>query len=407
MALSIDFLSFLIGVIAGACVLAMILLPQIARLRQSRADMGNEFAHLASQALQQSNEQFLQLAQTALDQKLITANKDSSFDMERRQKAVEQMVAPIGQSLKDMEVKLETLGKAGAGLEAQLKYFTEDQKHLRDTTNALVNALKNPAARGRWGEMQLERILEQVGLRAGTHFETQKKIENDGQSQKPDFVIHMPNGVHIVIDVKTPMDSYWQYIDAPTEQDGAAHRAQFAQHVRTHVKQLGSKEYFRSFENTPEFVVMFLPSESLYALAIHEDQSLIEDAARANVILASPTTIMGLLRVIHFGWQQQTMALEAKNIAAMATDLYKRLATFGDHFVAMGAALGKSINVYNKAVGSLETSVLPLMRKFRDLDVSNAGKEIPALKQIEETERLVIAPELNHDKDIAGKDKAA
>ena len=405
MALSIDFISFLIGIGAGACVVAMILLPKLAALRQARADMGNEFSHLASQALQQSHEQFLQLAQGALNQKLVEAQKDSNFDMERRHKAVEQLVAPIGQSLKDMETKLESLGKAGAGLETQLKYFTEDQKHLRETTQALVTALKNPAARGRWGEMQLERILEQVGLRAGTHFQTQKKVDNDGQSQKPDFVIYMPNGVHIVIDVKTPMDSYWNYVDALTEQDGAGHKQQFAAHVRSHVKQLGSKEYFRSFENTPEFVVMFLPSESLYALAINEDNQLIEDAAKANVILASPTTIMGLLRVIHYGWQQQTMAMEAKNIASMATDLYKRLAAFGDHFVAMGAALGKSMNVYNKAVGSLENSVLPLMRKFRDLDIQNAGKEIPAFKQIEESARLIVAPELsnqlNHDKDKA------
>ncbi len=306
-----------------------------------------------------------------------------------------------------MEAKLESLGKAGAGLEAQLKFFTEDQKQLRDTTNALITALKNPAARGRWGEMQLERILEQVGLRAGTHFQTQKHIERDGQTQKPDFVIHMPNGVDIVIDVKTPMDSYWHYIDATNEQDGVRHKQQFASHVRNHVKQLGSKDYFRSFENTPEFVVMFLPSESLYALAIHEDQHLIEDAAKSNVILASPTTIMGLLRVIHYGWQQQTMALEAKNIAAMATDLYKRLAVFGDHFVAMGTALGKSINVYNKAVGSLENSVLPLMRKFRDLDIQNTGKDIPAVKQIEEPARFIVAPELNRDKDVNNNDKAA
>jgi DNA recombination protein RmuC len=186
--------------------------------------------------------------------------------------------------------------------------------------------------------MQLERILEQVGLRQGVHFDTQKHIEQDGVKQKPDFVIHMPNGVNIIIDVKTPMDSYWSYVDAPSDNDGDAHRKQFTSHVRGHVKQLGSKDYFRGFENTPEFVVMFLPSESLYALAIGEDQNIIEDAAKANVILASPTTIMGLLRVIHYGWQQQKVALEAKNIASLAADLYKRLSVFGEHFVGIGSA---------------------------------------------------------------------
>lgn len=396
---SIDPLSLFVGVCAGGAFMALILLavflPKLAQLRQAGSEMGLQFSSLAQDVLNQSNQRFLELAHERLEQKLKDAHKDSAFDLERRQKAVEQMVAPVAQSLKDMEQKLEGLGKTGAGLEAQLKFFTEDQKHLRDTTNALVMALKNPAARGRWGEMQLERILEQVGLRSGVHFDTQKHIvTQDGSTQKPDFVIHMPNGVDIIIDVKTPMDSYWNYVDAVNENEGNQHRAQFTQHVRSHVKQLGSKEYFRGFEHTPEFVVMFLPSESLYALAIGEDQTLIEDAAKMNVILASPTTVMGLLRVIHYGWQQQKIALEAKNIASMAADLYRRLGAFGDHFVAIGAALGKSVQVYNKAVGSLETSVLPVMRKFKDMDVQTAGKDIPDIKQIEDLHRAVAAPEL-------------
>jgi DNA recombination protein RmuC len=402
-ALSLDMSSLMIGIVLGviftALILMVIFLPRLARAQTSGTEMGNQFSSLAESVLEHSNQKFLALAQERLDQKLKEAQKDSDFDLERRQKAVQQLVEPLGKSLKDMEEKIEGLGKTGAGLEAQLKHFSEDQKHLRNTTQSLVMALKNPSARGRWGEMQLERILEQVGLRQGVHFDTQKHIEQDGVKQKPDFVIHMPNGVNIIIDVKTPMDSYWSYVDAPSDEMGDTHRAQFTSHVRGHVKQLGSKEYFRGFENTPEFVVMFLPSESLYALAIGEDQNLIEDAAKANVILASPTTIMGLLRVIHYGWQQQKVALEAKNIASLAADLYKRLSVFGEHFVGIGSALGKSVLAYNKAVGSMEASVLPLLRKFKDLDVQTAGKDIPEVKQIEDLERNVSASELQGSND--------
>ena len=404
--MTIDLVSLLVGGFAGAVLSALILLviflPKLASLRRARDEMGTEFSQLAQQVLNQSNEQFLALAQDRLSQKLQEAQKNNDFDSEKRQIALQNMVEPLGKSLKEMEAKIAGLDKTGATLEAQLKHFTLDQARLRDTTQSLVMALKNPAARGRWGEMQLERILEQVGLRSGVHFETQKHLQHDGVSFKPDFVIHMPNGVDIIIDVKTPMDSYWEYVDATEAADHERHLNQFVSHVRGHVKQLGGKDYFKGLLSAPESVVMFLPSESLYAMAVGHDHDLLDDAAKANVILASPTTIMGLLRIIHYGWQQQTMAMEAKNIASMATDLYKRLSVFGEHFTAVGAALGKSLAAYNKAVGSIEQSVLPLMRKFKDLDVQTAGKAIPDVKMIEESARVVTADELQ-----AANDKVA
>ena len=403
----IDMTSLWIGVLGGALISALILLliflPKLSILRRARDEMGHEFAALAQNVLQTNSEQFLRIAQEKLSHAISDVKKESEFDHEKRQLAMQSLVDPVATSLKEMQEKLLLLDKTGAGLETQLKFFTTDQQKLRETTQSLVTALKNPAARGRWGEMQLERILEQVGLRSGVHFETQKHVKLDGVTQKPDFVIHMPNGVDIIIDVKTPMDSYWSYVDAgEAAAEGATsaqHLNQFVAHVRGHVKQLGAKDYFKALPAAPEFVVMFLPSESLYALAVGHDQNLLDDAAKANVILASPTTIMGLLRVIHYGWQQQTMAVEAKNIASMAADLYTRLSIFGGHFMAVGSALGKSIETYNKAVGSMEKSVLPLMRKFKTLDVQTAGKEIPDIKLIDETARVVMADELVGEQD--------
>lgn len=395
--MSIDLLSIFIGLLVGLSVGAMLVLwrtaalkAKLKHLQDDRAGLENEFKVLAQQALSQSSESFLQLAQ----EKLKNAQADGAHDLEKRQKAIADLVDPISKSLKEMETRIENLGKAGAGIESQLKTFAEDQRLLRQETQNLVRTLRNPALRGRWGEMQFQRTLEMIGLVEGTHFVQQQSINTEGGRTRPDFIVKLPGGMNIVIDVKAPIEPYWEAMEAASseaERDQALNS--FRKHMRDHLKSLSSKEYWRSFDS-PDFVVMFLPTEGLYSMAVSSDPRLLEDAAAQNIILASPTTVMGLLRVAMYGWQQQSLAEEAKTISNMACELYKRITTFGEHMQKLGRNLSTAMGAYNQAVGSLESSVLPGARKFRDLHVQTGGKEIPELPPLEDGVRSVAAPEL-------------
>lgn len=388
--LSFDIPSLLAGTALGALALAAVLVPMLIRARQNTSGMKDAFSLLANDALKSSQEQFLQLAQ----EKLRQAQLEGGHDLEKRQKAISDLVDPIQKTMKDMEGKIEGLGRVGSGLESQLKTFTDDQRYLREQTQNLVQVLRNPTARGRWGEMQLQRAFEVVGFQEGVHFHTQKTVQSgDGNQLKPDFVVTMPNGVQIVIDVKTPLDPYWQLLDQQDPQSDDQSLLRFRQKVRDHLRGLSQKDYWRQFDS-PEFVVMFLPSEGLYSLAISQDQALLEEAARANIILASPTTVMGLLRVVMYGWQQQRIAEEAKNISTQASELFRRLSIFGDHLAKVGRGLGGAVNAYNDAIGSMERSVVPVMRKFKDMQVSTGGKDIPAVPLIEQPPRNITAAEL-------------
>lgn len=390
---TLDILSLAIGAAVGALALSAVFWPKIAHARELEERMSRAFDDMAQDSLRKSQDQFLQLAQEKLKQ----AHMEGSFDLERRQKSIADLVDPIGKSLKDMEQRIETLGKAGAGLEAQLKTFSEDQRFLREQTQNLVQVLRNPAARGRWGEMQLQRTFEMIGFIEGVHYTTQKAVLADGATQKPDFIVTLPNGIQIVIDVKTPLDPYWEMMDGEGTETQNQNLVHFRQKVREHLKSLSQKDYWRQF-NSPEFVVMFLPSESLYSLAVSQDQSLLEEASRANIILASPTTIMGLLRVVMYGWQQQKIAEEAGQVATLGSDLYRKVSVFGEHLSKLGRSLTSSVESYNKAIGSLDRSVLPTLRKFKDLHIQTGGKELPATEALDATTQLLSAPEW-HEQD--------
>ena len=391
MDISLDLISLGIGFGGGALLVFAVLWPKISRARDVEARMTRAFDDMARDSLSKSQDQFLLLA----TEKLKQAQMDGAFDLERRQKSIADLVDPIGKSLKDMEQRIETLGKAGAGLEAQLKSFSDDQRFLREQTQNLVNVLRNSSDRGRWGEMQLQRTFEIIGFVEGVHYTTQTSVvAGDGTRQKPDFVVSLPNGIQIVIDVKTPLDPYWQMLDesGTAAQDQAL--GHFRQRVRDHLKILSQKDYWRQFDS-PEFVVMFLPSESLYSLAVSQDQSLLEEASKANVILASPTTIMGLLRVVMYGWQQQRIAEESRNVANLGTELYQRISVFGDHMSKLGRGLNGAVDSYNKAVGSLEQKILPQLRRFKDLHIPTGGKDIASTPTIETPTRSLSAPEFD------------
>lgn len=403
--LTIDTVSLAIGIGLGGLATGLVLWPKILENRRSKSQYALVFDQLAQEALRKSNEQFLQLAQ----EKLRQANMEGAHALDHRHKAMADMVDPIAKALQAMDLKVENLGKAGASLETHLKTFAEDQRLLREQTQNLVTALRNPQARGRWGEMQLQRAFEVVGLLEGTHFLQQKAVATDQGLQKPDFIVKLPGGMDIVIDVKAPLDPYWEWLDKSVE-DGTRDAAmqQFRQRIREHVKALSSKEYWRQFE-TPEFVVMFLPSEGLYALAVSNDPGLIEEAAQNNIILASPTTVMGLLRVVMHGWYQQKMAEEARSIATTAAELYRRIATFGDHMAKLGKNLGTAIGAYNAAIGSLEGSVLPQARKMKEYHLPTGGREVADMVTIDESARGLLAPEFSKERleNTTDKEEAA
>lgn len=397
------------GALCGAALLRLReerarLLADLEHSRAAQQEMGGAFSLTAQEVLRRSSEQFLQLAQ----ERLKAAQGDSAHDLEKRQKAIADLVTPIEAALKEMRERMEGLGKAGSGLESQLKTFAEDQRMLRQETQNLVRALRNPAARGRWGEMQLARALEMIGMVEGTHYvQQQSAADADGLRRQPDFIVRMPGGAQVVIDVKTPVEPYWDAMEqADSESAKSAALGNFRQKVRDHLKALGSKEYWRLFDGSPEFVVMFLPTEGLYSLAVSNDPALIEDAAKSNVILASPTTLMGLLRVVMHGWHQQHVAEESRRISDLAADLYNRIARFGEHMQKLGRGLAAAMGSYNQAVGSLESSVLPGARKFRDLHVQTGGREIPELAVLEESPRALSAPELSASEPAATENGA-
>lgn len=394
---ALDPVSVFSGLCVGAAIGALIHLWRSARLNariehltQDRTALDSAFRNVAQDALKGASEQFLMLAQERLKQ----VQAEGGHDLDKRQKAIADLADPIQKSLKEMETRLETLGKAGAGLESQLKVFAEDQRALRQETQNLVRALRNPAARGRWGEMQLQRALEMVGMVEGIHFVQQEQIQGDGTKLRPDFVIHLPGGMDIVIDVKTPMDPYWDAMaEGNTEQERTAALEMFRKTVRGHLRALSSKDYWRGFDS-PEFVVMFLPTESLYSFAITADPELLEEAARQKVIIASPTTVMGLLRVAMYGWQQQKLADEARKISDLAVELYRRVAKFGEHMLKLGRNLDTAVGAYNQAVGSLESMVLPGVRKLKDYHVSTGAQDIPVFAAVETAARPLTAAEL-------------
>jgi DNA recombination protein RmuC len=368
-----DIVSFLLGVLACGVMLGGIFAVWAVRVLSDRAtlraqldgaqtataQMTRTFEGAAAKVVQNAQEQLLLLAR----EKLQDAHKDAAHEFDKRQKAVADLVAPVNQTMEEIRKKLHGVDQMGAGLTAQLQSFADDQRALRAQTAMLAGALKNSSARGQWGEMQLKRTLEIVGLVEGQHYHQQKNITAGDQNQRPDIIIDLPGKLNIVIDAKVPLDPSWQEQavaeTAPPEQDMKVFKAA----LRSRVKELGSKEYWRQFDS-PEFVVMFLPTESLFSLAIATDKTLVEDAAAQNVIIASPTTILGLLRLVGFAWQQQKLAENARSIGALAQELQGRMDIFVGYLLTARKNLIQAMGGYDKAVSSLNTRVMPQLRKM-------------------------------------------
>jgi DNA recombination protein RmuC len=350
-------------------------------LDMAGAALDHRFKATAQDALQKSNEQFLQLAQ----ERLKAAQADGSHDLDKRQKAIDELLKPMSENLKALSGAIEQV----KGTDRELK---ADMQQLSRETSRLVGALRDPSAQGQWGEFILEGILDKSGLMKGVHYETQVTVTTEHGKQRPDAVINMQDGFKIIVDSKAPLNELSQRLSEDlSEEDYKKITGNLARQVREHVKALGSKGYWENVES-PDFTVMFLPSEHIYSMALRADPTLVDFAASKDVIIASPTLLMSLLRVVGMSWRQVELAQNAQEISALGGDLYKRFLKFTDHLEKVGKGLQTAMSGYDAAVGSLEKQVLPAARKFKDLQSGQAGaisNEVPEFQAIESTPRTI------------------
>lgn len=356
----------------------------------SRGELDGLFARTAQEALRNSSEQFLQLAQEKLKQ----AQADGSHDLDKRHKAIEQLVKPVGDHLQQLNAAVEQL----KGTDTAIR---EDLLNLHRETAKLSGALRSPTAQGKWGEYILERLLDNSGLLKGVHYETQVSMNAEAGRMRPDVVIKLQDGFNIVVDAKAPVNQFADRLqEEMPETDYKKLLSDLAGQVRAHVKALGSKNYWEQL-NSPDFVVLFLPSEHLFSAALRADTTLVDFASENRIIIASPTLMMALLRVVGLSWRQVELARNAQDISALGADLYSRLSTFNTHLEKAGRGLGQALDGYNKAMGSLERMVLPAARKLKDLHVQTAGKTLEDPQYIESLPRaLTGAPLSPADSDI-------
>jgi DNA recombination protein RmuC len=351
---------------------------KIALLSELRANLASDFKALSGETLQNNNKAFLQLAGESFAQ----LRQSAQSDLELRHQGIRQLVQPLSESLKQVDGKLSALEKervaAYSSLTEQVRNLALTQNKLKDETGKLVHALSKPVVRGRWGEIQLRRVVELAGMTPHCDFYEQRHAEGDSGRLRPDMVVQLPGGKNIVVDAKAPLEAYMEAADEPDEERRKQLLLRHAGHVRTHMKQLGQKSYWAQFSPAPEFVLMFLPGEAFFSAALSCQPGLIEDGVDSGVIVASPTTLIALLRAVHYGWQQETIARSAQEVKKLGKELYDRLRVFTGHMDAMGKRLDSTIKAYNQAVGSLESRVLGSARRLHDLGVAD-GEEIAEL----------------------------
>jgi len=356
-------------------------------LAQARQQLGDAFQALAVDALKKSEESFLQLAQETFGRVLA----DARGDLGKREQAIEGLVKPLAENLQKFEEHVRALEnsrqRAYAGLENYLKALSETQQQLQKETAGLVRALRNPQVRGRWGELTLRRVAELAGMSSQCDFTEQVTATTEEGRLRPDMIVHLPGGRQLVVDAKVALDAYLEAVEADTEEKRQQALARHAAQVRSHLMRLAGKDYWKQFDPTPEFVVMFIPGESFFTAALEQDRKLVDSALEQKVILATPATLVALIKAVAYSWRQEQLNQNARQISELGKELYERMRVLAEHLSSIGKGLENATSAYNKAVGSLEARVFPGARKLAELGV-NAAKEIPQLEAVEASPRL-------------------
>lgn len=398
--------SFLLGVGVGAAGAWMLWRrlgdERVAEVRRAAADqkalwdeakgkLSDTFAALAAQTLRDQRDDFL----TVASERFAAVEREAELDLEARQTEIEGVVAPVREALLRVDQQIKEIekerGKAYGALSAELRALGESQLRLRDETGNLVKALRAPQVRGRWGEIQLRRVVELAGMIEHCDFAQQVTAGGDDGRVRPDMIVRLPGGQSIVVDAKAPMEAYLAAAEAKDDATRTARLRDHAAQVRAHVQKLASKSYWAEFENAPEAVVLFLPGESFYGAALDQMPDLIEQASALRVLVATPTSLIALLRAAHLGWRQERVAENAQRISDHGRLLHERLATLVEHFNALGRTLGKSVEHYNAAMSSFEQRVMPAARRFEDMG-AGGRKELADAERVDRRPRLLAEP---------------
>ncbi len=360
---------------------------KLAMLKQAQEQLKNAFSALSSEALERNNRNFLDLAKASLEK----YQEGAKGDLEKRQTAIQELLTPVKDSLQKLDLGIRQIEKERKGdqesLKVQIQSLFENEKVLKQETSNLVKALRTPLTRGRWGEIQLRRVVELAGMLNHCDFFEQQQEIGDAGRLRPDLIVRLPGGRQVIIDAKVPLEAYLEAVHTEDDAVRLQRLKDHARQVRAHISALGKKAYWEHFQPTPEFVILFLPAETFFSAALEHDPSLIEAGAEQNVILATPTTLIALLRAVAYGWKQENLTRQVERLHELGQDLYKRLIDMSSHFSKMGRSLSSAVENYNKGIGSLEMRVLVTARKFKEMGVTPGQVDIEEIETIEKIPR--------------------